>query len=201
MLTAAYGEATLDSLARHSGSPRPKEARQVRSNLKVLLTAFFDCRGVVHHKFSPQGRTVNKEYYLQVMRNLRETIRHKRPDLWNNKNWLLHHDNAPAHTSLLVRKFLAKTNTLMMLQPPYSPDLAPCDFFLFPKLKRPMKGRRYPTIEEIKAASKEELNKITKNDFLKCFEDWKKRWHKCIISDGDYYKGDKIDIHEKINTF
>ncbi|UYV77765.1 CLCN3 [Cordylochernes scorpioides] len=111
--------------------PRPKKARQVRSNVKVLLTVFFDCRGVVHHEFLPQGRTVNKEYYLQVMRNLREAIRQKRPDLWKNKNWLLHHDNAPAHTSLLVRDFLAKNNTLMMPQPPYSPDLALCDFFLF----------------------------------------------------------------------
>ncbi|UYV77682.1 hypothetical protein LAZ67_15001917 [Cordylochernes scorpioides] len=140
--------------------PRPKKARQVRSNVKVLLTVFFDCRGVVHHEFLPQGRTVNKEYYLQVMRNLREAIRQKRPDLWKNKNWLLHHDNAPAHTSLLVRDFLAKNNTLMMPQPPYSPDLAPCDFFLFPKLKRPMKGRRYATLDEIKTASKEELKKI-----------------------------------------
>ncbi|UYV79064.1 hypothetical protein LAZ67_17000978 [Cordylochernes scorpioides] len=158
--------------------PRPKKARQVRSNVKVLLTVFFDCRGVVHHEFLPQGRTVNKEYYLQVMRNFRQEIRQKRPDLWKNKNWLLHHDNAPAHTSLLVRDFLAKNNTLMMPQPPYSPDLAPCDFFLFPKLKRAMKGRRYATLDEIKTASKEELKKIFKNDFLKCFEDWKNRWHK-----------------------
>ncbi|UYV72453.1 hypothetical protein LAZ67_9003204, partial [Cordylochernes scorpioides] len=172
--------------------PRPKKARQVRSNVKVLLTVFFDCRGVVHHEFLPQGRTVNKEYYLQVMRNLREAIRQKRPDLWKNKNWLFHHDNAPAHTSLLVHDFLAKNNTLMMPQPPYSPDLAPCDFFLFPKLKRPMKGRRYATLDEIKTASKEELKKIFLNDFLKCFEDWKNRWHKCIISHGDYFKGDKI---------
>ncbi|UYV74009.1 hypothetical protein LAZ67_11001809 [Cordylochernes scorpioides] len=79
--------------------PRPKKARQVRSNVKVLLTVFFDGRGVVHHEFLPQGRTVNREYYLQVMRNLREAIRQKRPDLWKNKNWLLHHNNAPAHTS------------------------------------------------------------------------------------------------------
>ncbi|UYV68017.1 hypothetical protein LAZ67_5002806 [Cordylochernes scorpioides] len=172
--------------------PRPKKARRVRSNVKVLLTVFFDCRGVVHHEFLPQSRTVNKEYYLQVMRNFREAIRQKRPDLWKNKNWLLHHDNAPAHTSLLVRDFLAKNNTLMMPQPPYSPDLAPCDFFLFPKLKRPMKGRRYATLDEIKTASKEELKKILKNDFLKCFEDWKNRWHKCIISHGDYFEGDKI---------
>ncbi|UYV70067.1 hypothetical protein LAZ67_7001696 [Cordylochernes scorpioides] len=173
--------------------PRPKKARQVRSNVKVLLTVFFDCRGVVHHEFLPQGRTVNKEYYLQVMRNLREAIRQKCPDLWKNKNWLLHHDNAPAHTSLLVRDFLAKNNTLMLQQPPYSPDLAPCDFFLFPKLKRPMKGRRYATLDEIKTASKEELKKIFKNDFLKCFEDWKNHWHKCIISHGDYFEGDKIE--------
>ncbi|UYV68333.1 hypothetical protein LAZ67_5003912 [Cordylochernes scorpioides] len=59
------------------------------------------------------------------MRNLREAIRQKRPDLWKNKNWLLHNDKALAHTSLLVRDFLAKNNTLMMPQPPYSPDLAP----------------------------------------------------------------------------
>ncbi|UYV78503.1 hypothetical protein LAZ67_16001800 [Cordylochernes scorpioides] len=144
--------------------PRPKKARQVRSNVKVLLTVFFDCRGVVHHEFSCH----------------------------RNKNWLLHHDNAPAHTSLLVRDVLAKNNTLMMPQPPYSPDLAPCAFFLFPKLKRPMKGQCYATLDEIKTASKEELKKIFKNDFLKCFEDWKNRWHKCIISHGDYFEGNKI---------
>ncbi|UYV66795.1 hypothetical protein LAZ67_4002873 [Cordylochernes scorpioides] len=117
--------------------PKPKKARQVWSNVKVLLTVFFDCRGVVHLEFLPQDRTVNKEYCLQVMRNLREAIRQKRPDLCKNKNWLLHHDNAPAHISLLVRDFLAKNNTLMMPQPPYSPDLASCDFFLFPKRRGP----------------------------------------------------------------
>ncbi|UYV75832.1 hypothetical protein LAZ67_13001491 [Cordylochernes scorpioides] len=55
-----------------------------------------------------------------------------------------------------------------------------------------MKGRRYATLDDIKTASKEELKKILKNDFLKCFEDWKNRWHKCIISHGDYFEGDKI---------
>ncbi|UYV84224.1 hypothetical protein LAZ67_X001578 [Cordylochernes scorpioides] len=55
-----------------------------------------------------------------------------------------------------------------------------------------MKGRRYATLDEIKMASKEELKRFLKNDFLKCFEDWKNRWHKCIISHGDYFEGDKI---------
>ena len=62
-------------------SPRPKKARQVRSNVMVLLTVFFDYHGVVHQEFLPQGRTVNKEYYLEVMRRLREAIRKKCPEL------------------------------------------------------------------------------------------------------------------------
>ena len=176
--------------------PRPKKARQVRSNVKVLLTVFFDCKGVVHHEFLPKDRTVNKEYYLEGMKRLREGIRMRRPELWKNKSWILHHDNAPAHSSLLVRNFLAKHKTVIMPQPPYSPDMAPCDFFLFPKLKMPMKGKRFDTIDELKKKSVEELKAIPINAFKKCFEDWKKRWHKCIISEGDYFEGDKIDIDE-----
>jgi hypothetical protein len=52
----------------------------------------------------------------------------------------LHHDNAPAHSTALVQAFLAK-HIIQVCQPPYSPDLAPCDFWLFPKLKSPLKGR------------------------------------------------------------
>ena len=59
--------------------PRPKKARPVRSNAKVLLTLFFDRNELAHHEFLPQGRTVSKEYYLEIMR---ETIRQKRRELW-----------------------------------------------------------------------------------------------------------------------
>ena len=72
---------------------------------------------------------------------------------------------------------------------PYSPDLVPCDFFLFPKLKRSMEERRFATIEEIKTASLEDLKTIPKSANQKCFEDWKKRWHKFIITDGINLKG------------
>ena len=50
---------------KHPEEPRAKKARQVRSNVKVLLTVFFDCNEVVYHEFLPQGCTVNKEYYLE----------------------------------------------------------------------------------------------------------------------------------------
>ena len=159
----------------------------MRSNVKVMLTVFFDFNGIVHHEFLPRGQTVNEESYLQVQRRLREAIRKKRPDLWKNHSWLLHHDNAPAHTSLLVREFLAQNNTVMMPRPPYSPDMAPCGFFLFPKIKRTLKGRRFTAIDDIKSASLKELKAIPKIEFEKCFENWKKRWHKCIIYNGDHF--------------
>ena len=61
-------------------------------------------------------------------------------------------------------------------------------------MKTPIKGKRFATIDEIKEKSKQELLAIPKSSFQKCFEDWKKCWHKCIISEGGYFEGDKIDI-------
>ena len=56
----------------HPEEPRSKKARQIRANVKVLLTVFFDCNGITHCEFLPQGRTVNREYYLEVLRRLPE---------------------------------------------------------------------------------------------------------------------------------
>jgi transposase len=83
---------------------------------------------------------VNKEYYLQVMKRLRETVKRKRPDLWKGNKWLLHHVNAPVHSSLLICDFLTKHEMMLVPQPPCSPDLAQADFFLFTKLKSLLKG-------------------------------------------------------------
>jgi len=85
-------------------------------------------------------------------------VQRKRPQKWQNQNLILHHDNAPAHRSFKVSQFLAMNHTTVMPHPPYSPDLAPCDFFLCPKLKRRMKGRRFDTTEEIHEESHSKSN-------------------------------------------
>ena len=139
--------------------------------MKVLLTVFFDCNGVVYHEFLSEGRTVNKEYCLEVMRLLCEAIRQKPTELWKNQSWILHHDNVLVHTSMLVRMFLAKNKTVIMPQPRYSSDLAPVDYFFFPKLKILIKGKRFATIEEIKEKSKQKLLEIPKSVFQKCYKD------------------------------
>lgn len=173
-------------------SPTPKKARQVKSNVKVMLTVFFDWKGVVYYEFLPRGETINRFRYLQTLRNLREAVRRKRPELWRSGEWVLHHDNAPVHSALLIRDYCTKNGMTVIPQPPYSPDLAPADFFLFPKLKRPMKGKRFESVDEIQEKSLEQLNSISQDEFSGSFTQWKHRWEKCIASQGEYFEGDDV---------
>ena len=98
--------------------PRPKKARQVESKIKGLLTFFFDASGVVHHEYLPEGSTVNQTYYIEVLKRLRNAIRRKRPELWRSGDWFFHHDNAPVHSALRTREFLAKKLFITVLPPP-----------------------------------------------------------------------------------
>ena len=75
-------------------------------------------------------------------------------------------------------------------QRPYSPDLAPCDFWLFPKLKENLRGYHYETIEEIKEAVTEVIHMLTQEDFHGAFQKLLERYNKCIAAGGDYFEGD-----------
>ena len=93
-----------------SSSPRPKKARQVKSNIKTMLIAFFDTDGLVHHDFILTGQTVNKEFYKTVLQRLCDAVCRHRPEKWRSGNWILHHDNDPAHRVVTTNEFLAKHN-------------------------------------------------------------------------------------------
>ena len=146
-------------------SPRPKKARQSKSKVKVMLITFIDVRSIVHSEFLPQGQTINQQVYKEILRLLLRPVREKRRELWQDKSWLLHHDNAPAHNALSIRQFLAEKNIAVLEQPPYSPDLALCDLFLFPKLKGIIKGTRFEGVEATKRAVTTELSGIPEESF------------------------------------
>ena len=174
-----------------ASSPRPKKARMQRSQVKVMLITFFDHQGMVHHEFVPKGQTVNQHFYKEVLTRLVNKIRQKRRASWAGKTWILHHDNAPAHTALSVKQFLVSKEITTLHHPPYSPDLAPCDFFLFPKLKGILKGTRFQGVEDIKTSVTIHLKTITKEQFSQCYKAWSKRMEKCIKANGEYFEGDK----------
>jgi len=89
------------------------------------LYCHIDIRGFVRYEFVPTGQTVNQVYYLEILKRLREKIRRKRPELFANNSWILHHDNAPDHKTLSVREFLATKQITVLEHPAYSPDLSP----------------------------------------------------------------------------
>src|SRR5215468_1122586 len=97
-------------------------------------------------------------------------IRHSK--LWREQTWLLHHDNAPvpSHTSVLTQQFLAKLKMAAIPHPPYSHHLAPCNFFLFPKIKLKLKGRWFDTIDQFQAKLQRVLVILTEKDFQEMFQ-------------------------------
>ena len=141
-----------------------------RSQVKVMLTTFFDNQGMVHHEFVPQGQTDNQHFYKEVLTHLVNKIRQKRRASWVEKTWILHHDNAPAHTALSMKQFLVSKEITTLHHPPYLPDLAPCDFFLFPKLKGILKETCFQGVEDIKTSMTRHLKTITKEEFSQCFK-------------------------------
>ena len=145
------------------GSPRPRKARMSRSKMKMILVVFFDWKGIFKHEVVPRGQMVNKQLYEDILARLRDAVRKKRSEMWENQTWMLHHNNAPAHASLLILSYLAKHQTSVVPHSHYSPDLAPADFFLFPKLKTTLKGSRFQIIEEIQENTIRELRAITES--------------------------------------
>jgi len=88
-----------------------------------------------------------------------------------------------------VTLYLASLGWTIVPHPPYSSDLASCDFFLFLTMKKILKGKRFATMEKVETASQEALN-IKLQQFQTCFAQWEKRLEKCIASNGECFEGD-----------
>jgi hypothetical protein len=89
-------------------SSRIKKGRMSKSKVKRMMIVFFNIRGVIMIQWVPEGQTFIQKYYLEVLTKFREGVRTERPELWKEKSWILHQDNAPAHKALAVRQFLAE---------------------------------------------------------------------------------------------
>ena len=117
---------------------------------------------LLHYEFVLTRQTVNQVYYLEVLKRLREKVRWKRPELFANNSWILHHDNATAHTALSVREFLATKQITVLEHAASSPDIAPSDFFLFPKIKELSKVSHF---DDIRSNTTAALKGIPQNHF------------------------------------
>ena len=169
----------------------PKNLRMSKSKIKSMLICFFDSQGIVHKEFVPPGQTVIQTFYREVLERLGKRVARVRPGI--ARTWMLHHDNIPCHTAVSINEFLAEKSIPVVPQPPYSPDLSPCDFFLFPWLKNHLKGRHFGTSDNIQKSVTDELKGIPAEAFQHCYE-WKQRLRRCVAAQGNYFEGDNLDL-------
>ena len=169
---------------RHKNSPAPKKFKVVASARKVLLTIFWDMEGIVHIEFLEQGTTINLERYVSTLRALKGRIRRVRQD--KVKDVVIQHDNARPHTSRQTQCALQQLELPTIPHPPYSPDLAPSDFFLFPLLKKHLKWNHYATDAEVEADVRTWCRSQTPEFFADGMRKLVQRWRLCIERDGDY---------------
>ena len=124
------------------GSPATCKFRQHLSAGKIMASVFWDAEGILMIDYLQHGETITSDYYANLIRNVREAIKEKRRGKLRLKV-LFHQDNAPVHKSGVAMAALNKAGFEIVHHPPYSPDLAPSNFYLFPNLKGHLRGQKF----------------------------------------------------------
>ncbi|GFV60691.1 putative transposase [Trichonephila clavipes] len=184
---------------KRSGNDGGEKGRNGREEGAVTKKA-----GVVksRHGWTMYGNPVTSEYILDFKKCPIEGSykefgvqgacffsRRKRSNICSCLEEMRHAKNLPE-----LNRFLASKNIPVAPQPPYSSDLSPCDFFLFPKLKNHLKGHHFGTLENIQTAVTDQLKAIPISEFHQCYEEWKKRLQRCVASEGSYFEGDNVEL-------
>lgn len=168
-----------------AGSSAPKSLKKGPSAGKVMASVFWDSKGILLLDYLEKGKTITSAYYVSLLNQLNDKIREKRSGLKKKKIIFLQ-DNAPAHKSFLT---ITKLNDLkydLLDHPPYSPDLAPSDFFLFTNLKKFLSGKRFRDNQEAIDAVNGYFESLDEKHYKQGMELLKKRWTQCVELKGDF---------------
>lgn len=166
--------------------PPQKVARRSLTQNKVLLCIWWDIRGIVYHNFLKSGQTINSNNYCDMLEKVDANLKETRSSLINRKGVIFHQDNARPHKSRKTMQVLQKLNWTLMEHPPYSPDIAPSDFYLFRILQNHLSDLKFKSHEET-------INEVISFFQSKNQDFWKtginklvNRWEEVILKDGEY---------------
>ena len=167
------------------GSKPPIKFKTQHSADKVLATIFWDAEGIIFIDYLDKGKTVNGAYYANLVRRLRQELIKKRRGKVT-RGVLLHQDNAPPHTSQVAKAAIQESGFELIDHPPYSPDMAPSDYFLFPNLKSCLRGKRFESNYDVISCVNEHFEGKDKGYFREGVLKLEKRCDKCIKVEGHY---------------
>jgi hypothetical protein len=168
-----------------TGDEPPTRPSEGIADRKILVTTFFSGKEMLHISFLPERTTMNSKYFRStvlapLLRKMKKLYSPLPPQIY------IHYDNAPPHRSTSTRTFLEKTPFTVLRTPPYSPDLAPSDFFLFGFLKGKLQGHTFEKAADLEREVRSILSSITKNVLRKTFDKW---YERCtyVAEYGHYY--------------
>lgn len=167
------------------GEPTPKKAKVIPSAGKVMASVFWDAKGILLIDYLAKGKTITGAYYASLLDQLHAAIAEKRPGL-ARKKVMFHHDNAPVHSSRVAAQKLSELRFELLPHPAYSPDLAPSDYHLFPKLKIFLSGKKFNSNEDVIQEVNAYFEDLEETHFREGIEKLQKRWGKCVELRGDY---------------
>jgi histone-lysine N-methyltransferase SETMAR len=167
------------------GDCPPVKAKSCPSAGKRMATVFWDCQGILLIDWLPEHRTINSDYYITVLSNLKDAIKRERRGKWS-RGILLQHDNARPHTSFKTTAAVRELGFKTLPHPAYSPDLAPSDYWLFGAMKKPLRGRHYSNLSSLASGVSQWVRDTPKEWFTQGLQKLPDRWEKCISLRGEY---------------
>ena len=163
----------------------PIRAKLQADKRSLMMTFFWDDQGILISDVLGKGLSIDAEYYSALVQQLPAAIREKRRKK-KFKELRLLQDNARVHTAKVTMAKLQNLGLQIVEHPPYSPDLAPSDYYLFKNLKIFLQGKHYTTKEDVVSAVNSFFDEKP-NEFFKIGLDrLKDRWRRCIDSEGEY---------------
>lgn len=170
---------------KHPDSPVHKKFKTQPSARKTMATVFWDSEGLLLCEFLEPRTTINSDRYCETLQKLHTAIRRKRPGRLRQGVKLLH-DGARPHTSNQTKEWLTQRKWEVLQHPPYSPDLAPSDFYLFGPLKKFLAGKRFANQQELQDTVVDYFNRLDRQHYREGMFKLLPRWDKCLNLYGEY---------------
>ena len=173
---------------RYPGQPSKPVVKRGRFDQKVMLCVWWNYEGVIHFELVPNGRTVNSSLYCEQLHRVYEILCNRYPALVNRNAVLLQQDNAKPHTSRVTRQKIEELNGIELLpHPPYSPDLAPSDYYLFRSMAHFLKGRHFENFDEVENGCREFFESKNPEWYRSGIEQLAHRWLETVEHGGLYF--------------
>lgn len=153
---------------------------------KVMLCLWWDRRGPVYYELLKQGQTINANTYCNQLDKLNAAIKEKRPVLANRKGILFHQDNARPHAAMLTQQKLNELGWEVLSHPPYSPDIAPSDYYLFRSLQNYLTGKKFTSFEAVSKAVAEYFVSKDEDFYARGIDKLPERWQRVVTNNGNY---------------